>query len=213
VCDDCLPGVATLKSRQDARRLGLELEQRGEARRLPGVCALCGRSKTVTTVQRREPEAAGDHSAIGNSGDQGETDAPEERPPGPRVWHWEGRVQTTLVAWLAQEGFGIERVADTATREAGKDIVARTPAGKPLWISVKGFPEGKNAYTQARHWFSSAVFDLILYRDENAEVDLALAFPDGFPTYRALAARLGPLRQAIPFTIYWVAESGTIRPE
>ena len=120
-------------------------------------------------------------------------------------------MQSTLAAWLTHQGLRIERVANTATREAGKDIVAVTAEGKTLWVSVKGFPEGMKPYTQARHWFSGAVFDLILYRDERADVELALAFPDGFPTYRALAARLSPLRQAMPFTIYWISESGSVR--
>lgn len=126
-----------------------------------------------------------------------------------RPWHWEGNVQAMVVAHLQSKGYTIVRVANTESREAGKDIIARSAGGQLLWVSVKGFPE-KSANTQARHWFAGAMFDLLLYHGENANVDLALGLPDGYQTYRGLSERVAWLRQVMPFTIYWVSESGAV---
>lgn len=82
-----------------------------------------------------------------------------------------------LVTCLASQGYSIRSVVDTASKLQGKDIVAITPEGRELWVSVKGFPES-NSFTQARHYFAQAVFDVILYRSENPVVELALALPD-----------------------------------
>jgi hypothetical protein len=129
-------------------------------------------------------------------------------------WYWEGNVQAALVSWLSAHGYAIRRVAHTASREAGKDVVAETPTGKTIWISVKGFPTPKGSATaQARVWFSGAVLDMALYRHENREVDLALALPDGFPTYRNLAARCTWLREALPCRVFWVSQSGEVTEE
>lgn len=77
---------------------------------------------------------------------------------------------------------------------------------------MKGFPE-KSASVQARHWFAGAVFDLLLYRGENADVDLALGLPDGYQTYQGLTKRIEWLRRQMPFAVYWVAESGAVRQD
>lgn len=106
----------------------------------------------------------------------------------------------------------IRSVADTASRAPGKDIVAITPNGNELWISVKGYPE-KSPNVQARHWFSGSVFDLILYHGENPNITLALALPDGFITYANLVPRVNWLKQTMPFEIFWVSEDGNVRKE
>lgn len=103
-------------------------------------------------------------------------------------------------------------MADTESRAPGKDIIALSPDGRELWVSVKGFPEN-SPNTQARHWFSGAVFDLILYHGENPDVTLALGLPDGFPTYKGLPPRVKWLQESMPFRIYWVAESGRVSVE
>lgn len=127
-----------------------------------------------------------------------------------RPWYWEGTVQEKVSAHLQSAGYKVTKTADTNSREAGKDIEAVGPDGKPLWISVKGFPESSR-HTPARHWFSGALFDMILYREESKSVDLAIALPDGFTTYRNLAARIRWFRKSVPMTIFWVEESGEVR--
>jgi hypothetical protein len=131
-----------------------------------------------------------------------------------RPWHWEGNVQSDVVAYLVRLGCTIERVADTAAREAGKDVVARRD-GRPLWVSVKGYPTGTartSPSTQARHWFKDAMFDIIDWRGQDAAVGLALALPD-FATYRGLAQRVAWLQPIARFTILWVQEDGTVEAQ
>ncbi len=55
------------------------------------------------------------------------------------------------------------------------------------------------------------MFDLVLYRDESNSADLSLGLPDGFATYKNLTDRVTWLRSHLPFTIYWVSESGEVR--
>lgn len=137
-----------------------------------------------------------------------------EAPETERPWHWEGNVQSAVVAHLVRLGYTIERVADTAAKEAGKDVAARRD-GRPLWVTVKGYPSGTprtSHYTQARHWFKQAIFDIIDWRGEDAGVDLALALPD-FPTYRGLALRVAWLQPVARFSILWVQEDGSVSSE
>jgi hypothetical protein len=74
---------------------------------------------------------------------------------------------------------------------------------------VKGWPE-KSPNTQARHWFSQAAFDLVMYRDQSPSVELAVGLPDGFKTYRNLLARITWLRANLPCDIYFVSEAGLV---
>jgi hypothetical protein len=97
---------------------------------------------------------------------------------GNHPWYWEGNIQAMLASYLAKEGCKIISIANTVSRESGKDIKAITPNGKELWVSVKGWPE-KSQNTQARHWFSQALFDIILYRDGSKDVELALKICKG----------------------------------
>ena len=125
-----------------------------------------------------------------------------------KPWYWEGNIQTKIVEHLESTEWGILTSANTATREAGKDIVA-TKNGKELWVSVKGWPE-RSVNTQARHWFSSALFDLILYRDIDPDVQLAIGLPSGFSTYQNLIPRVSWLRNNLPFEIITVSEQGNV---
>jgi len=130
----------------------------------------------------------------------------------PRPWFWEGNVQAAVVTYLRIIEYQIMSVANTATREPGKDVVAVSPAGQTLWISAKGFPAGTirtNPRTQARHWFAHALFDLILWHGEDVSVSLALALPK-YETYRKLAKRTGWFLSSMSACIYWVGEDGTV---
>lgn len=94
-----------------------------------------------------------------------------------------------LVSELDNRGYRIKSVANTESRSSGKEIVAESPEGSTLWVTVKGYPENSQ-YTQARHWFSQAMFDIILYRQESTKNMLAVAFAEGFATYQNLASRV-----------------------
>jgi hypothetical protein len=127
-------------------------------------------------------------------------------------WYWEGNVQSAVVRQLESAGYQISFAANTATKEQGKDIIAISPSGTILWISAKGFPRGTvktNARTQARHWFSHALFDLVLWRGEHHLNGLGLAFPEQ-PTYRRLVSRIHWFLETAGASIFWVAEDGSV---
>ena len=54
-------------------------------------------------------------------------------------WHWEGNVQSAMVAHLAMTGWSVLSVANTATKERGVDIIAATN-GHRILVEVKGYP-------------------------------------------------------------------------
>ena len=146
-----------------------------------------------------------------------QTISEKKASPPPRVdtdhtWFWEGSIQDRIVEYLRAQRIQITSTANTHTRESGKDIQGKSPDGTVLWISVKGYPI-KSSHTQARHWFAELLFDLILYRSENANAQLGIGLPYGFATYRNLARRIDWFKQSLPFQFYWVHEDGTVTTE
>lgn len=139
---------------------------------------------------------------------------PQQDAAGDRAWYWEGHVQDRVIEHLRLSGYRIVRSADTASRETGKDIEAYSPDG-PLWITVKGYPVGTprtQPTTQASHWFKQALFDIVAWRGESANAQLALALPD-FPRYRRLAEKVRWLQPVARFAYFWIDEDGTVRIE
>lgn len=143
-----------------------------------------------------------------------------EQPSIPRTpsalssWFWEGNVQATVVNYLVSHNYLIRSVADTASRQTGKDIIAERK-GKPLWITVKGYPKGTektSPSTQAGHWFKQAIFDVIAYRGESASIELGVALPD-YPRYRSLAAKIKWFQPVARFTYFWVQKDGFVQLE
>jgi len=130
---------------------------------------------------------------------------------GVRPWSWEGNVQDRIIEHLKNEGWTIERAANTATRETGKDIVAKREERR-LWVSVKGYPE-KSMNFQARHWFGGAVFDLLVYRSADPIVELGIGLPGGFKTYTNLLPKVTWAKAQLPFFVFWVAQSGAVTVE
>src|SRR5262249_53756162 len=109
--------------------------------------------------------------------------------------HSEEVVQARLVAHLVRDGWSINRVADTASREQGIDVVA-SKGTRTLAMEVKGFPSRSyadprkadqvkptNPLTQARHWYAAAMLQAMLMRAQHPTYEIAVAFPD-VPTYR-----------------------------
>lgn len=196
VCDDCIWPLAGMTSRQQANARGRHLEELGVIRRGNGSCSVCGGYKTVSVPTDVElPVMVEDTS---------------QNP-----WHWEGNVQAALVEYLTAEGWSILGTANTATKEAGVDVKALDPQGGEWWITVKGYPEKKpmkptNPATQARHWFSHAMFDVVMYRTERQDIRIGVAFPSPFGTYERLATRSSWLHDNAPFTYFWVKESGIV---
>lgn len=193
VDDDALTAALNLRQRQQANQRCRRLEQYGfvSRRTVNGkIRNFLNANPPKTITPRPTPNLANN-----------------ERP-----WFWEGHVQDKLASHLRKLGYAIEFLADTATKQQGKDIVAVSPSGETLWVSVKGYPRGTertNAGTQSRHWFAHALFDLILWRGQDASVSLALALPDQ-NTYRRLANRIDWFLSAARACIFWVDEHGTV---
>jgi hypothetical protein len=127
------------------------------------------------------------------------------------LWFWEGNVQAAVVRLLVRQNCIIRSVADTASKQRGKDIVAERN-GKPLWVTVKGYPNGTPKTppsTQAGHWFKQALFDIIEYRGESEIAEIGMALPD-FPRYRKLAEKVIWLQPVAKFIYYWVQENGEV---
>lgn len=197
ICDDCVWQPAGMKYRQQANSRGRQLATGDLTRRGPGTCTKCGKHKTVSVLTGVELPLV-------------EPASSDDKP-----WHWEGNVQSALVAHLRTAGWRLRSIANTATKEAGVDIVAVDPEGAEWWITVKGYPERKpgkttNPSTQARHWFSHAMFDVVLYRTEHQDIKIGVALPAGFKTYENLAKKGAWLYDHAGFSYFSVAEDGSV---
>jgi Holliday junction resolvase-like predicted endonuclease len=135
-------------------------------------------------------------------------------------WSWEGNVQSRVATHLATTGWSIIRVADTAQRERGVDIIAER-ASQRLLVEVKGWPSTTYAQgervgqpkptqpsTQAGVWFSEGLTTLIR-RGAAPGVQLALALPEK-PRYRALLSETAWALGRLRITVYLVAADGTV---
>jgi len=200
VCDDCIWELAGLSSRQRAYQTGQQLQAVGALSRGDGTCAVCAKYKTVSRPTGQPIPAPATTM---------ETDVAD------RPWHWEGNVQAALVESLSAEGWSILNTANTATKEAGVDVIARDPAGAEWWISVKGYPEERatkatRPAVQARHWFSHAMFDVAMYRTERADVRIGVAIPGPYITYERLFEKSRWLQRTAPYTLFTVHQSGRV---
>lgn len=203
LCDDCLSAASGIKPRQAINTLCRDLAASNIVMRRNGKCERCRKAKLVNRLSDEQ---------------QAQLEVAPSAPPTSvqtsvvRAWYWEGNVQEKVVSHLMRSGYLVRSLADTASREAGKDIIAVAPDGNELWVSVKGYPE-RSRNVQARHWFSGAVFDLVLYRGQSPSVTLALALPDGFTTYTNLLPRINWLKSSMQFQVFWVDHNGNVRVE
>ena len=204
LCDDCLSEATGVTPRQTINAYCRVLSSRKVVARATEDCARCGRTKIVNRVGAVGPRQS---STLPESGIRKLPAAESGRP-----WYWEGNVQRRIVEFLKGNGCMVQSEADTASRQQGKDIVARNPEGQLLWITVKGFPE-KSKNTQARHWFAGALHDLARYRNEDKNAVLAMGLPHGFKTYEGLIKRDDAVRRFLDYRVYWVEADGTVNVE
>lgn len=136
-------------------------------------------------------------------------------------WHWEGNAQAAVVTYLASQGWGITRVADTASREHGTDIEAAR-AGRRVHVEVKGWPSERyvnparahetkrtSAPVMARSWFSDGVVHVLRLRNSHPADAVVLAMP-GMDTYRRLVDGVRHALEAIRITVLWLDEDGSV---
>lgn len=137
-----------------------------------------------------------------------------------RAFPWEGNVQGHLVVHLLANGWSIIRVADTALRERGTDIIAERD-GQRLLLEVKGWPSttyvrGERACQpkptqptlQAAHWFAEVLTSLIRSGCQPG-VRLAMGLPD-MPRYRTLLAEAAWAFDRLDIAAYLVTADGTV---
>jgi len=200
MCDDCLSSSAFVKPRQTVNARCRDLEKAGELVRQTDRCPQCKAIKIINRLLGKAVKPVKPSDS--------ERKIVVSDPDNGKPWSWEGNVQSQIVRYLVSEKWEILTESNTATREQGKDIVA-IKNGKELWVSVKGWPE-KSPNMQARHWFAGALFDLVLYKDLNPAVRLAIGIPAGYSTYQNLVGRVLWLRKNLPFEIITVSEQGAV---
>jgi hypothetical protein len=133
----------------------------------------------------------------------------------------EETVQANLVAFLVSVGWQIARVANTATKERGIDVLA-TLGERTLAVEVKGYPSTRYAdvrragevkptapSVQARHWFAQAVLKAMLTRSDHPDYELAIALPR-MPTYQALAGRTKISLDRLEVAVFFVEADGQV---
>jgi len=133
---------------------------------------------------------------------------------GVKPWFWEGNVQQAIVNHLTTRRYLIRSVADTAGRQRGVDVIAER-LGRPLWISVKGYPVGTvktRPSLQASHWFKQVIFDVLAYRGLNSDFDLGVGLPD-FRRYRDMAQKIDWFKPIGSFSYFWVREGDDVLVE
>lgn len=202
LCDDCLAAASNVQPRQTARSIARQLASAGELFRDEfGLCGKCHKHKQTTAARGQ----GGVTTSIRETPKRADTSA--------RPWHWEGHVQAAVEAWLVGRGWTITQAVDTASKQQGTDLIASKPHRR-LWVTVKGFPaQTERTYpaTQARHWFSHAMFDVMIYRERDRDVEIAVALPDGKPTYLNNAGKVTWFQAAADFAYFWVDEHGGVR--
>jgi hypothetical protein len=204
LCDDCISKFKNILPRQTVYQICSSLAAEGYLSRSNGLCTSCRKNKKVSRI----PSADIPGIPYNKTDVVAHKGVLMEKP-----WYWEGNLHSRLVTWLACEGYKIISAANTESRSRGVDIIAEDAQGNAHWISVKGYP-GTMRHVQARHYFASAIFDLILYRGESPSVQLGIGLPAGFSTYTNLARKVQWIRkEKLHFDIFWINEGGQIRKE
>ena len=186
-----------------ALALALSFNRRQEAN------SYCRRMAQEGVIERRSVSGKIRNFPKGATSSASAPDRPATASVAPdKPWYWEGNVQARVVARLRRDGYAILRVADTAKRERGKDIEA-AKGNTIAWISVKGYPTGTlktKPTNQASKWLDALLYDLVNWRGQTRDVELAIALPD-FPRYRELFEKIRWIQPVIRFSVYWVSET------
>ena len=204
VDDDMLTEALGLSRRQHANQECRKLESAGlvERRRVSGKI----RNFATGTARACSEEVTESPPTVSVTSSQQFFRNPD------KPWYWEGNVQSVVAQFLTGKGYTIRRVANTLTKEQGKDIIAVSSTGQELWVSVKGRPgrtPRTTPYLMARHYLSHAMRDMLVWRDENESVDLALGLPE-FITYRNGVRTMAGRFADLTVSVIWVFEDAKV---
>jgi len=138
-----------------------------------------------------------------------------------KEWFEEGKVSRKIKVFLEKEGHKITKF-NIDKRMRGHDIEA-VKDNEKLIVEAKGFPSEKHTggqergqlksthpNLQAKHWFSEALFSLIVAKSENPQAKIALGLPD-VKKYRELISKIEYFKENFELTVYLVDEKGNIR--
>ncbi len=136
-------------------------------------------------------------------------------------WYCEANVVASVVQHLRQEGWAIESIADTESRERGADIRAKRN-GEALIVEAKGYPvevyargekKGQPKPTkpgvQARHWYSQVLFDAILRQNEYPSANVVIALPR-FSVFTNLIDRTRHALRNLHIGVFLVSEPDAV---
>jgi hypothetical protein len=139
---------------------------------------------------------------------------------GEQEWAREGNVRSRVAAHLAPRGWSIIRVADTAQRERGANIIAGRDSQR-LLVEIKGWPSSIYARDeragqprptqptlQASHWFAEALACLIRPGTEPGS-QLAMGLPD-IPRHRTLLGETGWALNQLDIAVYLATAEGAV---
>jgi hypothetical protein len=138
-----------------------------------------------------------------------------------RDWFWEGNVVAAVVRHLKADGWRIEWISDTATKEQGDDIRA-TKDARTLRVEVKGWPtigyadparanERKRTRpsTQAGHWYSQALLHVVRDLQKHPNDLVAIALPD-WPRFRNLVNETEAPVRKLGVSVLFVREDESV---
>jgi Holliday junction resolvase-like predicted endonuclease len=126
------------------------------------------------------------------------------------------------VTYLVGQGRRIQRVADTATKAQGIDVLA-TRGDRTIAVEVKGYPGRRysdprrvgetkrtSPATQARHWYAQAILKAMLMCSDHPGYEIAIALPN-VPTYRSLYQRTRGSLQRLDVTVFFIDDDGRVQ--
>ena len=136
-------------------------------------------------------------------------------------WFEEGNVSRRIKELLENTGYMIVKF-NLDKRARGHDIEA-VKNDEKLIVEVKGFPSDKyvggkkkgqpkptHPNLQAKHWFSQALFALIVAKSQNPSVKIALGLPDS-RKYGEFINKIEYVKEKLGLFSYLVDENGNVR--
>ena len=131
-------------------------------------------------------------------------------------WFEEGNISLLIKTFLERNGYKILRF-NQDKRERGHDIEAAK--GKELIVvECKGYPSDRyvdgpkkgqkkptNPKLQSMHWFSDALFHLVIAKSENPKTTIALGLPDK-PKYHEYLGKIAYFKEQFGLVCYFVNE-------
>ena len=139
----------------------------------------------------------------------------------PTDWFWEGNVAKGIAKHLEQDGWKLNSIADTFSKERGVDIKASKNC-QTFLVEVKGYPSTSyrdpkrskdkkptNPSNQAQHWYSHALLKALRLQTEYPDAIVAIGLPD-FPRYRKLFEETKPGLEKLGVIICMFSENGNV---